>query len=426
MKTVLKRIIADFHQASLPAFRRRALEVPLNLEKIVTIIGPRRAGKTFFLYQVMTDLEDLGVARREILYLNFEDERLDLAGDNDLIFDAYRELNPDQDLSRVYFFFDEIQELPNWEKFVRRVSDTISNHIFLTGSNSKLLSSEIATSLRGRGLSFEILPLSFSEYLYFQDLPTNVPVSSKDKALAGRAFEEYCLWGGFPEVVAMDKRYKTQVLQEYFNVMLYRDLVERHRIADPAILKYLLKRLIGSFTKEFSINKLYNDLKSRGFSIGKDSLYRMIDKIFSIYMLARVERYDPAVVRREMSNRKVYLYDNGFATAMHYSFAEDRGKLLENLVFRHLREKTEEIYFVRNGWECDFVAFPPGAKPLLFQVTARLDRNNLAREVKGLVAGRKHVGRVDGLLLVDSTEPGLDVPEWIRVVLIQEWLLERE
>jgi predicted AAA+ superfamily ATPase len=424
MKTILKRIIADFHRIPLPIFRRRELEIPLNLEKIITIIGPRRAGKTYYLYQLMADLEKRGIARHQILYLNFEDERLVLDGDNDLIFDAYRELYPDQDLGHVYLFFDEIQELSGWEKFVRRVADSISRHVFLTGSNARLHSREIASSLRGRSLAFEILPLSFTEYLAFRDIPAGDLVSSQNRALIGNAFEQYCLWGGFPEVIGIDERFKAQVLQEYFNVMLYRDLVERYEIRDVVILKYLLKRLIGSFTKEFSVNKLYNDLKSRGFSIGKDTLYRMMEGIFAIYMLASIERYDPAVIRREMSNKKVYLYDNGFATAMHYSFSEDRGKRLENVVFRHLRAQTEDIYFARNGWECDFAVFPPGRSALLLQVTDRLGGDNIGRELKGLVAGRQFIGEAEGLLLVDSIEPGLDIPRWIRVLTVQQWLLE--
>jgi len=358
MKATLKRIIADFHETPLPPFRRRSLEVPLDLEKIITIIGPRRAGKTFFLYQAMSDLENAGIARQDMLYLNFEDERLAMEGDYDLIFDAYRELYPRRDLSRLYIFFDEIQELPNWEKFVRRVSDSISRHIFLTGSNSRFLSKEIATSLRGRGISFEILPLSFKEYLTFCDLPAELPASSKEKALVTNAFEDYCMWGGFPELVHMDDRFKAKVLQEYFNVMFYRDLVEHYRLSDPAVARFLIKRLMSSFTKEFSVNKLYNDLKSRGFSLAKDSLYRMVEEIFDIYMMARVERYDPAVVRREMSNKKMYLYDNGFASAMNYAFSEDRGKLLENLAFRQLREMTEDMLLPSKTLE-KFTFFPP-------------------------------------------------------------------
>ena len=424
MKTKLKRIIADYHQSPLPGFRRRCLEVPLQMEKIVTIVGPRRAGKTYYLFQVMADLEKMGIARQKMLYINFEDERLDLHGDNDLIFDAYRELYPEQDLSHIYIFFDEIQVLPDWEKFVRRVMDSITRHVFLTGSNSRLLSKEIATALRGRGISFEILPLSFAEYLRFQDLPAQPPVSSRDNAIVGRAFEQYCLWGGYPELVTVDERFKAQVLQEHFNVMFYRDLVERYRTSDPVVMKYLLKRLIGSFTKEFSVHKLYNDLKSRGFSIGKDSLYRMMDEVFAIYLLARVERYDPAVVKREMSNKKVYLYDNGLATALHFSFTEDRGKLIENLVFRRLREMTPDVYFLRNGWECDFVAFPPAREPLIIQVTERLDEDNVAREVKGLEAGKNRLGKGEAILLVDSVQSGVDIPKWVRVVPVVDWLIE--
>lgn len=426
MKEIIKRIIADFHQNPTPFFRKRALEVPLSVKKIITIIGPRRSGKTFYLYQIMANLEKQGVTKQECLYLNFEDERLNFDGGNDAIFDAYRELYPNQDLSRVYLFFDEIQELPGWEKFIRRVNDSITNHIFLTGSNSRLLSKDIASSLRGRSLSFEILPLSFSEFLSFRDLPQRMPVSSRDTALVKNAFDHYCLWGGFPELVDVTETFKVQILQEYFNVMLYRDLVERYRIRDTAIAKYVLKRLVASFTKEFSVNKLYNELKSKGFSIGKETLYRMVDEIFSIYMLASVERYDPSVVRREMSNKKVYLYDNGFATALNASFAEDRGKRLENSVFRYLRGQTEEIYFARNGWECDFVVFVQGKKPQLVQVAWQLNRENIDRELKGLISSRKSLDHADAFLIVDHVEPGLDVPEWVRVVPVVEWLLSGE
>lgn len=181
--------------------------------------------------------------------------------------------------------------------------------------------------------------------------------------------------------------------------------------------------MIGAFTKEFSVNKLYNDLKSRGGGIGKDTLYRMMEEIFTIYILASIERYDPSVIRREMRNKKVYLYDNGFAAALYYSFSEDRGKRLENVVFRHLRAMTEDIYFARNGWECDFPVFPPGLPAQLIQVTDRLNRDNIGRELKGLIAGRQFIGNAEGLLLVDTAEQGLDIPQWIRVLTVQQWLL---
>jgi predicted AAA+ superfamily ATPase len=143
---------------------------------------------------------------------------------------------------------------------------------------------------------------------------------------------------------------------------------------------------------------LYCDLveryEIRDVSIGKDTLYQMIDGIFSIYMLAYVEKYDPAVIKREMSNKRVYLFDNGFVAATQYSFSEDRGKRLENIVYRHLREKTEAIFFIRNKWECDESA-------------------------------KRSLGAGKCLLLVDSVQKGLEIPDWVAVQSIQEWLLEQ-
>jgi predicted AAA+ superfamily ATPase len=425
MKTILKRIIADFHQIPLPALTPRELKAPLDLDKIIAVIGPRRAGKTYYLFQLIVELEKRGMPRNRVIYINFEDERIALEGNNDLIFDAYRELYPDHKLRDIFIFFDEIQELPGWEKFVRRVSDTVSRHVFITGSNAKLLSKEIGTALRGRSLSFEILTLSFREYLGFNGISADDVFSGQNRALIGRAFETYCLWGGFPELVAVEDRFKAQILQEYFNVMLYRDLVERYAIKDTAILKYLIKRLVASFTGEFSVNKLYNDIRSLGFAAGKDTIYRMVDGIFSVYLAASLEKYDPSVLRREMSNKKVYLYDTGFASALQYPFSEDRGKRLENVVFRHLRAQGGELFFVRNGWECDFVLFPQGERPTLVQVTERLDHNNIDREIKGLTGARKLTGEADVLLLVETAGKGLKIPSWIKVIPVQEWLLSR-
>ncbi len=425
MKQILKTIIKDFHSRPLPAFKLRQLEVPLDLNKIITIIGPRRAGKTWYFFQLMARLEKLGIKREQFLYLNFEDERIELEANYDQILDAYLELYPDQELSELYIFFDEIQELPAWEKYVRRLYDTVSRKIFLTGSNAKMLSKEIATSLRGRSLSFEIMPLSFTEFLFFQNIDPEDHFSSRNRAKIQRSFDEYLLWGGYPELVDIETRFKADILQEYFNVMLYRDLIDRYDIRDASLLKYLIKRLIASFTKEFSVNKLYNDLKSRGIRIGKDTIYRLIDQIFSIYMVTCVEKYDPEVVKREMSNRKIYLYDNGLASATHYSFFEDRGKLLENLIFTKLRATSEDIYFLKNGYECDFVAFPRVEEPILIQATGILHQDNVDREIKGLEKARKRIENARGLLIAGNITAPFDIlPKWIELKTAIDWLLE--
>lgn len=426
MKKILKTIIKDFHSRPLPPFKTRHLDVPLDLRKIITIIGPRRAGKTWYLFQIMANLEKSGIKREQILYLNFEDERLDFDAGYDQILDAYLELYPDQKTDTLYIFFDEIQEIPEWEKYIRRLYDTVTRKIFLTGSNAKLLSKEIGSSLRGRSLSFEIMPLSFSEFLSFRGIDSKDVFSTKNRARIQSSFDEYLIWGGYPELVDMDNRFKADILQEYFNVMLYRDLMDRYGIRDVSILKNLIKSLIGSFTKEFSVNKLYNDLKSRGIKIGKDSIYQLMDQIFSIYMIAYVEKYDPAVVKREMSNKKIYLYDNGLASAIRYAFSEDQGKLLENLVFTGIRRTTESVFFLKNAYECDFVLFPETDTPVLIQVTQILNKENVNREIAGLEKAGKRIKNGRRILITREIAVPLDsLPEWVEVMTAYEWLLKQ-
>lgn len=425
MKQILKTIIKDFHTRPLPSFKPRQLQVPLDLGKIVTIVGPRRAGKTWYFFQLMADLEERGAQREQFIYLNFEDERLELESDYDQILGAYLELYPEQKLDEIYLFFDEIQELSGWEKYVRRIYDTVSKKIFLTGSNAKMLSQEIATSLRGRSLSFEIMPLSFHEFLTFQEIDPEDQYSTRNQARIQNSFAEYLVWGGYPELVEVEARFKPDVLQEYFNVMLYRDLLDRYEIRDAFVLKYLIKRLIASFTKEFSVNKFYNDLKSRGVKISKNSIYRLIEQIFSVYMVTAVEKYDPSLVRREMSNRKIYLYDNGFASATRFSFSEDRGQLLENLVFTKLRKDAEDIHFLKNGYECDFVISTRKGESIPVQVVEILHRENLDRELKGLEKARQRLKSEQGVLIVRETSSLIDnLPEWVEVKMVTSWLLE--
>jgi uncharacterized protein len=424
MKDLVKKILSDFYELPLPSFHPRDLKVPLDLEKVITIIGPRRAGKTWYFYQLISTLEAQGTPRRQIIYVNFEDERFEFEGDYDQIIDAYVELNPGQPLNEVYIFFDEIQEMPNWEKYVRRLYDTVTHGIFLTGSNEKMLSAEIATSLRGRSLAFELMPLSFKEYLSFKSIAIENRLSKGKRALIKNSFTEYLVWGGYLELVNISSRFKHAILQEYFNVMLYRDLIQRYEIKDASVLKYLLKRLIGLFTKEFSVNKLFNDLKSRGFTTSKDTIYQMVGHIFSVYMAAPLEKYDTAVVKREMSNRKIYLFDNGFASAMHYAFSDDTGKLLENLVFSALRSISNEIFFLKNGGECDFVIFRRDQQPLLIQVTERLDADNHEREVRGLSIAKKRIKDAMGLILVSSAPTRQrNLPDWITLMEVSDWLL---
>jgi uncharacterized protein len=426
MKKLLKRIIKDFHVRWIPKYHQREIDVPTEVPKIITLVGPRRSGKTYMLFQTMDRLIRSGVSKEQILYLNFEDERIDLDGQYDRIFEAYLELYPNMNIEDVYLFFDEIQNLEDWERFVRRTYDTLTRTIYLTGSNSRMLSMEIATALRGRTLSIEVLPLSFREFLLFQGVDTEDRYSLKNSSLIKQNLQDYLEWGGYPEIVGLEPHYKMTILQEYFNVTLYRDIVERYDVSDVHILKYLMKRLLGSFTKEFSVNKIYYDLKSRNLSIGKDRLYQFVEYVESVYMIAILEKYAPSVLKREMSNKKIYLYSNGLATALVPAYGEDRGKLLENAVFFHLRRLNRNLSFLKNRFECDFILPEPGEKATAIQVTERLTEENVSREIGGLKKAMDHLDIPRGIVVVSEEihkQIIKTLPSSIQVIQAAEWFL---
>ena len=424
-KEMLKTIIRDFHYAAFPAYKPRNIKIPLDIDKIITIIGARRSGKTYVLYQIMDRLLE-EVDKSKIIYVNFEDERLDIdTADLDLILQGYREIYPENNLDSCYFFFDEIQNVSGWEKFVRRLYDSISKRIYLTGSNAKMLSAEISTSLRGRSLSYEIYPLSFYEYLSFKGISTDLYVS-ETKGAVYNALETYLASGGFPELTVMDdKNIINSVLQEYFDVMMFRDLVEHYGIKNIIALKYFLKRTFASAAKQISINRIYNDLKSAGIKIGKNSLYDFIRMAESVFMVHTVKKYSNKISIQEFGERKVYVIDNGLLNSIVFRFSSDIGKMMEQTVYWELKRHNYSIYFLKNGFECDFVvASNEGIKDIIQVCYDISDSFTLKREVKGIVSAAKELGLKSGTIITYDNNDFLD-EDGIRVNIISlpEFLL---
>ncbi|MCP4148646.1 MAG: ATP-binding protein [bacterium] len=425
-KELIKEIIVDFHRAQLPELKKRELRVPLKSEKIISIIGVRRSGKTFFLYQVMEELLKI-IGRKFIVYINFEDERLDFKRDElDLILQSYRELYPGTNPEEVYFFFDEIQNVDGWDRFIRRIYDTGSKNIFVTGSNSKLLSKEISTSLRGRALSYEMFPLSFREYLEFHGVEVNL-YSSKSRALILHHFDLFLRYGGFPEMQKFEDSLKDKVLQEYYNTMLFRDLIERYEIKQVHVLKYLLKRLMASLTKDFSINKIYNELKSQGLKAGKGLLYELLEGIENIYMMFVLKKYAPSIVKQELSEKKIYCVDNGLVNAVTFKFSKDTGKLIENTVAIELLRRDREVFFYREAVECDFIVKDKDMVQEAFQVSLALDNaDTREREIKGLLAACKRFNLNKGWIIARDEEEEMDVSNvHIKVIPAYKFLLDK-
>jgi len=429
-KELLKQLIAGF-QASLPVeVRPRELTLPVDSGKIITVPGVRRCGKSSLFLLIINQLvSEQVITKEQILFLNFDDERLHLNADNlDEILQAYRELYPAIPLKEVYMFFDEVQMADDWQPFVRRVYEHECKHIFLTGSNSRMLSSELATSLRGRTLQYEEFPLSFNEFCSFTEVDTNHYVP-ENRAKLINAFKAYLHGGGFPEVVLAAPLYKDRILQEYFFVMLYKDLVERYEIKNPEPIRYFIKRVMSNLTKPTSINRIYNELKSQGVSIGKNTLYDVIVQTESIYLFFSLTKYDPSLVKENTGDKKYYCIDNGLRSVLLNPQSEDNGKLLENAVFLYLRRNLriqEELHYYKGKKECDFVVAECDKVTRLIQVSYQMnDEETRKREVDGLLEAAQTTGCRELIIVTMDMET-----EWqeqdmvIRVLPAWKWMLE--
>lgn len=419
-KSLIKQLIADFHATPIRPLLARDIALPLDIEKIVVVTGMRRAGKTSLLLNAIQTLRQ-SLPVEKLIYLSFEDERLSLqAEDLDLILQAYRELYPVLDLTQCYFFFDEIQEIQGWEKFIRRLDDSVSRHIYLTGSNSKLLSSEIATSLRGRCLSFEVFPLSFREFLRFKNIKPDI-VSSKGRALVNTTFEQYLVQGGFPELVAIASTdIQRKILQDYYDVMLFRDVIERYQEGNIPALKYFLKRLLESVSSPLSIAKIHNEMKSAGFKVGKNSLHDYLAMSEAVYFTLIASRFDPSIVRQSMAEKKGYIIDNGFLTQLSFRYQQDHDKLLENLIAISLRRQNQSLHFIKGSQECDFVfQTDEGMMPL--QVAYDLSHpDTLTRELNGLVKAAAFLNVQKGVIIT-LNEAREFVHQNIEVKVLPAW-----
>ena len=432
-KELFKSLIA-LSQAELPFERiEREIDLPVQPELIITVPGVRRAGKSSLLMLTVNKLLASGVKREQILWVNFDDERLDRMPMEELdeVLQAYREMYPDIELKDVYMFFDEIQNIDGWDLFVLRVFKSYCRNVYVTGSNAKLLSSEISTALRGWTLDYEMLPLSFREFCRFKGIDAHSYLES-DKAKRYAAMEEYIHGGGFPKVVlSTDKSMKLRLLQGYFNTMLFRDLAERHAIKNIEALRYFLKRVMQNLTKTTSINAIVNDMRSNGVSVSKDDLYNWADWAVEAYLFVRYPKYSRSLVKENQSLRKYYVIDTGMRQAVLMPQSEDKGKLLENIVALELfrrRGADRKMFYWQDGRECDFVVQREEHVEELIQVTWDIeDEDTRKREIDGIKEAAK--GTNCNKLTIVTREQKETIGEdgfRIEVVGVEEWLTREE
>ena len=355
-KEMFKYIIKEFHEARLPELYERKLTIP-ETQKVISLIGLRRAGKTFYFYQLINNLIEGSINPSQILYINFEDDRILPLNVKELntILEAYYELYPENIDETLYLFFDEIQNIDNWELFIRRVHDRKNARIFITGSSSKLLSKEIATSLRGRTLSYYLFPLSFEEFLRFRQVTLNKDFEYTDARFrVKKLFSEYLYGGGFPEVVLEAEELRQDILRNYFEMFIYRDLVERFSIRNTSLLKSLVKFLITNIGTTFSVNSFYRTIR-KDMPVGKDTLMEYLSYLEDINLVYLVPIFSYSLKKQQVNPRKVYCIDNGLRNTVSFMFSKDEGRLAENLVFLELKRRRKEPYYWKNKGEVDFV-----------------------------------------------------------------------
>jgi predicted AAA+ superfamily ATPase len=385
-KELIKRILIDWQSIikDKELFDREITIPPITSRHIVTLTGPRRAGKTSIL-QLLARRWTHEHESTPALYINFEDERLDLTTEElSLIIESYRELYPDSDTKPLGLFFDEIQMVPNWERFLRRLHESGQTCVVVTGSNSKALSSDIATALRGRTLNSTVLPLSFREFYKIRTDRGPLPVSTKDKVRLARLLLEYLTYGGFPDVVLeSDLNIKTQIHQEYYQVMLFRDLVERFKIQQVAALKFFLKRLLASSARPISVHKIWQELKSAGHNISKDTAYEFMDHAEDIFFMRRISQHSKRVVHRELGEKKVYPIDCGYLNSI--LGINDLTKNIEIAVFSHFLAQGFDVAYLTGDYECDFIVSDSRRHIAAFQVAYSIeDKQTEMREIRGL------------------------------------------
>lgn len=432
-KLYLKTQIA-MRQAEFPTdLKKRDIPLPINSGRIITIPGVRRCGKSSRMENVVNELLASGVERQRFLWVSFDDERLvQMKSDElDMIIESYREMYPDEDMSQVYVFFDEIQLIDNWEYFVMRLYKHYTKNIYISGSNATMLSSELKSALRGWPEEEETLPLSFREYCEFKGLNTDSWLE-EDLAKLRIAFYDYNTEGGFPEVVLTENLLlKSKILQTYFDTMLLKDLVEHYRLSNIEVLRYFLKRIMANLTKPTSIRAIYGDIKSRGLKVSKNDLYDWANHACDIFMFIRIPNYSKSLQKIEASQPKYYCIDNGMRDAVLLPQSNDDGKKLENTVFLQLyrqRLPLDRIFYYQGKGECDFVVQHGTEIEKLIQVTWSMkDDETRRREINGLKEASDVTGCRNLYIVTadESEEIVVDEGRTIHVVPAWRWLLDK-
>lgn len=409
----MKKIMAEFWDRR-PEYvvRKKVPEELMGSKHSLVIIGPRRAGKSYTIHEIRDMLISKGMDGHSFIYINFEDERLaEFKSEHfDLILEAYNEMQDEKPV----IFLDEVQKIDGWEKFIRRLADT-DYKIVATGSNSEMLSSEIADRLGGRFPEIEIYPLDFKEFLKFKGMEFKEKhLHTKERFVIKKFFDEYLMYGGFPEVALLaEKASKMKILRSYFNLVFYRDMIARKKIKNETALRYIIKKLRESIGNDITPRAIYASLKKADIEVGPNTVENYVDYLRQAFLVIPCSMYAKSVLKQEKKKR--YFIDNGYIKI--FEVKEDMDILLENLVFIELMKKEKEVYFHQGKRECDFIV----EKEEAIQVTYELNEKNIEREVEGLIEAMNAYGIKKGMIITHNQEKEIE-KQGRKIRVVPSWL----
>ncbi|MFO7992298.1 MAG: ATP-binding protein [Thermoplasmata archaeon] len=398
---------------------KRADEL-FSYKEIKTLVGMRRSGKSTLLYQFIKHLLDEEVDPRLILFVNFEDPVLSKSTLEE-IFDAYQEnINPDKD---PYIFLDEVHRCEEWVLFLRKLYDLKKvEQIFITDSSSKIIKKDYASVLTGRNLTILVHPLSFKEYLDWMEIDSCPPYSREDKNKIKNSLKTYLRWGGLPEIVlkTSDMQKKT-LLNNYLSDIVHRDIVERYNTNYKKI-KNLIDYLVSNTGFLFSPRKY-----SRTYGLSLDTLNNYIGYLEEIFLFDFIPKFDYSIRKQQLSSKKTYIMDVGYFGTTGFHVSENKGQVYENAVFLHLFQKDREIFYWKNGGECDFLVKEGIEVTDAVQVCSDLTSRTEDREIKGLLEALDEFELEEGII-VTSKKEGEEKTEGKKVRYIPLWrfLLDSE
>lgn len=415
-KKIAKLLIAE-NQRNIQNVQLVKRNVKFESHSNYVLVGLRRAGKSYLLYQRAQELMAEGHEPEEILYFSFEDDRLEdlKLSDLDIIKQAYEEMYAHQPI----FMLDEIQIVDGWEKFARRLADQ-KYRVYITGSNAKMLSSEISTTLGGRFMVKSVFPFSFGEYLQAKKILLPKQWEYLPNPDIKRAFYEYFHTGGLPELALIDKSFIREWLGNLYNKIYFGDLISRYGIRNPLAMKTLVRKLAESVKQPQSFNRLANLVSTVAGKVKQDTITDYLQYVKDTCMIFSLENI-AAKLQDRMSNKKYYFIDNGFLSLFLF---DPETSLLENIVAIHLFERYgEDVFYYQENVEVDFCLFD---NRQAFQVSYSIDDPvTREREVKALMAYNKRLPGSQLTIITMDEESTIDENGMtIEVIPVWKWLLK--